>query len=436
MARRPGLHLSQRAAQEMLQLPRMLQSIEILKLPVAELCGYLERMGEENEALEVVPNVRRADRRATDDHDAMLQNQPAPEKGLAERVEEQLALSDLEPELCEWVRFLVSCLDARGYLSASDEFLLELAHERGLEGGAELLGPAISALQGLEPRGLGGRNAIESLLLQLDPSDPFYPHLCRLLEDFLEDLAKNRTKQVARALGLSLEQLSNLLETIRLLDPRPAAALVHESAPIVRPEVRVDRGPDGFEITVDQSGLPGVSLDEGVARLARDREQPAEVREYLRKKVQQARWIAEAVGQRKATLERIATLLFHAQTAFLEDGPGHLVPLGMNDLAEDLGLAVSTVSRAVAGKHAQTPWGVYPLRFFFQAAAGGEGGKARDDVREVVRRVFEGEDPAAPLSDDEVVGVLGRRGIEVARRTVAKYRGELGIPSSYVRRRN
>ena len=162
--------------------------------------------------------------------------------------------------------------------------------------------------------------------------------------------------------------------------------------------------------------------------------QAPDVRRYLRGKVDRARWLVEAVEQRRETLLRVAQAVFAHQRAFLEHGPGHLVPLRMVRVAELLSLHVSTVSRAVAGKSAQTRWGIHPLRWFFQSAAGDTADAARDDVREELRRVVESEDPAAPLSDEELVVAMQGRGLSLARRTVAKYRKELGIPSSYRRR--
>ena len=437
-----GQNLSQRPELTQALLPRMLQSIEVLALPIFELAPYLEKLGQENEALTVeAPSVpaesapRRLDWQATSDHDEMLRNQPAPEKSVSERIEEQLALIDLEASDLEWVRFLVSCLDDNGYLSAEDEVLLELAEGRDLEGGLDSLASAIARLQKMEPRGIGARDAIEALLLQIDVQEPDYEKLCRLLEEFVDELAKNRQPMVAKALGVSLEELTSLVDRLRNLNPRPAADMVASSAPLVSCDVRIDRGPEGFEITVDQSGLPGVSIDDEVARIAREKDSSRELKDYLRQKLDVAKWVVDAVEQRKETLLRIATRLFHHQRPFLEEGPGHLLPCRMNELAEELDLHVSTVSRAVAGKYVQTPWGIHPLRYFFQAAAGGGAETARDDLRTTVKQVFDGEDPREPYSDDDVVRVMKERGHDLARRTVAKYRKELGIPSSYRRRR-
>lgn len=443
-----GLRLGQR--QEMSLLPQMLQAVEVLQLPTTELQGFLLEAFEGNEALcleegltdptELAPPGASGARGGGDDgegRDAWLQNQPAGAPSLPEVVEEQLSVIDVEPGLLPWVRLVVGALDDNGYLSTPDEALLEQAREAGLveegETGDRDLGRAIALVQGLEPRGIGGRNAVEALLLQLDPGDGDYALLCMLLEDFLEELAKNKLPAVAKAMGLDVDRVQELLERLKELDPRPAAGLAGEASPRLHPEVIVERTAEGFEVRIDQSGLPPLAIDPDVRALSRDRDLSKEVRQRLRGSLDQARWLLQALEQRKDTLQRVATTLFAHQTPFLEHGPGHLLPLRMNQVAEWLGVHTSTVSRAVSGKVAQTPWGIHPLRWFFQSGADDV---ARTDVREMVRSVIDAEDPSAPLSDDEIVAALAERGTKVARRTVAKYRQELSIPSSYRRRRH
>ena len=437
-----GQHLSQQMGQHQVLMPKMLQAIEVLQLPATELETWLRQASEENEALIVEeparpepPSRPRGTREATEAHDEMLRNQPDRESGLAEVLEQQLALLDLPEDQLAWVRFLIGAIDPNGFLSTDDETLLRLAREAGLPGGAPELARALECLRGLEPAGIGARGAVDALLLQLDPDDPDFELLRSLLIDFLEDVAKNKLPSVARALGLQVAELQALIGRLGELNPRPGAELAGRAAPPLRPDVLVERAGDGFEVRVDSASIPAVRIDPEVAELARDRGQRQEVRSYLRGKVDRARWLVDAVHQRADTLARTATRLFEHQHAFLEHGPGHLVPLRMNALADELGIHVSTVSRAVAGKYAQTPWGILPLRSFFQASAGGDADSARDDVREAVREVFAGEDPTRPLSDDDVVKALARRGWKLARRTVTKYRRELGIPSSYRRRR-
>ena len=446
---RPGLghQLQQTLGQHMVLLPRMLQSIEVLQLPGQELNAWLREAAEGNEALQVEERTpeapddqgeyqrrARGTREDSERYDEFLRNQPARERGLVEQVEEQLALLDIDPADREWARFLVQCLDPSGYLTADDEFLLREAAARGLQSDASRLERALEILSTLEPPGIGARNAVEALLMQIDPGDPDYDLLCALLHDYLSDVAKNKLPGVARAMGLTLADVQRLIERLRALDLRPAAQLDAEAAPALHPDVLVQTSASGFEVLLDGSSQPVVSIAPDVQSFAKDRSQTTEVKRYLRDKIDRARWIVEAVEQRRETLGRIAGRLFEHQRGFLEHGTGHLVPLRMTDLAEELGIHVSTVSRGVAGKYAQTPWGILPLRHFFQGAAGADSGSARDDVRDAVREIFAGEDKTHPLSDDDVVGEMDRKGWKLARRTVAKYRKELGIPSSYRRR--
>jgi len=434
----------------------MVQAVEVLALPAAELSSYLLEAFEGNEALsltdeawapraraEAPPPMRRAGasgRAASDRHEAWLESQPARAGGLVDEVLAQLANLAIDDELRPWVEHVVGALDSNGYLSASDDSLLALAAERGLAGGDAELGRAIAIVQRLEPRGIGGRNAVEALLLQLDPRDPDYALLCTLLEDFLEDVARNKLPAVAGAMGLEVPELEGLLDRLRELELRPASALDDEAAPAIVPDVLVLERDGGFEVVVDGSGLPPMQIDPEVRALSRDRAIDGATRRHLKGRIDQARWLMQAVQQRKDTLHRVATSVFAHQERFLRDGPRALRPLKMGDVADGLGIHTSTVSRAVAGKHAQTPFGVLPLRWFFQAVGGGggadgDGDVARDRVRDVVREVVDAEDKARPLSDEALQARLAELGHEVARRTVAKYRAELGIPSSYRRRR-
>jgi RNA polymerase sigma-54 factor len=239
---------------------------------------------------------------------------------------------------------------------------------------------------------------------------------------------------VARALDVDVAELERLIERVRGLQPRPAAELCGMSAPVIEPDMLVERIGNRFEVTLSGHSTPVISIDPAVEAMAKDKQSSAPVRRYLRERLERARSVVEALEMRRQTLGRIGARVFEHQRAFLDQGPGHLAPLRMKDLADELGIHVSTVSRAVAGKYAQTPWGILPLRHFFQAASGGDE-HAREDVRELVRDVFAREDTAEPLSDDQVVERLRLRGFELARRTVAKYRQELDIPSSYRRRR-
>ncbi len=435
----PTQNLSARLEQRMALQPRMLQAIELLQLPAGELTEWLEEAARNNDALEVelpreLPRLSRGGAEATERHDKALHNHPARAAGLEESLHEQLAMRELDEGLNGWVHFLIGCLDPSGLLSISDDECLRLAEEEGVAASGDLLGPAIAIIQSLEPCGVGGRDAVEAMLLQLDPAEPIYPLLCRLLEDFLDELAKNQRPQVARSLGVSLEELEELISGLRELDPCPGRSQFAEGAEVIQPELLVESCADGtWEIELESDQLPRVSVDPEYRAMLSDAD--GELAGYLRERVRDARSIVDAVRQRQETLLRVTQSVFRRQSAFLEEGPKSLKPLRMNEIAEELGLHPSTISRSVAGKHVQSPWGVHPLRWFFQAGGPSDEACALDTVREAVREVFAGEDPKEPLSDEEAVTLLRERGVEAARRTVAKYRKELEIPSSYRRRR-
>jgi len=444
-----GPRLTQAATQQQLMLPKMLQAIELLQLPSMELAGWLREAFESNAALVLEepegPSAKlerskgpKARVGASDRHAEWLASQESHGEHWRQAVLEQLAWLALDPQTDAWARWLVDRLDGDGLLTDPDEALLDDGRRDGLPGDLPELARAIAALQQLEPRGIGGRDATEALLLQLEPDDPDYARLCALIERFLGEVFKNKLPRVARQLGLDVAEINRLVARLAELEPRPISAVESESVPAVAPDVVVlPAEGGGFAIDFPRSHLPSVALDPELVGLAKDRGQPKEVRAYARGKVGEARAVIDALAQRQATLERVARTVFGHQHAYFEQGPGALRPLAMTDVAQELDLHVSTISRAVAGKYAQTPWGIEPLRRFFQASAGGgEGrGSAADEVRERVRALFAAEDPAAPLSDDEAVAELARGGVHLARRTVAKYRKELAIPSSYRRRR-
>ena len=454
-----GLNHGMHQRQDMVLAPRMLQAIEVLALPGADLEGWLMEQAEGNEALLVEApgpspasdraglepaRSRAAAARASDDHHALLEAQPDRGVSLAASVEEQLATRDLPGELRGWMRFLVDALDPAGLLTGSDEELMEQASAAevpyaGTEAGWTLMARAIGELQQLEPVGLGARSSVEALLLQLDPEDEDYALLCALLEDFLHELSRNKRPSVAAKLGLELGELDRLLGVLGQLETRPAAHLTEEAAPTLQPEVMVERDGERVRVELVRGLLPSVTIDPVAEELLGSDGMEVGARTYLRGKIDRARSVAEAVEMRGATLLRVAEAVLRRQPRFMSEGLSGLAPLSMTEVAAELGLAASTVSRAVAGKSLQTPFGILPLRQFFQSSTGaaGEGGAAATDALRVrVQRLIDDEDPSAPLSDEAIVEALAGAGLAVARRTVAKYRKELGIPSSYQRKRH
>lgn len=447
--------LVQRQDQRLALLPQMLASIEVLQMATIELLARIDAEVEENETLEVVRPAGLASEGAAppvteprsheeqgddwsprgvdgDDHKLeMLHSVPAPELGLGRFVQEQVAWRDLEPGLREAVLVLAEHLDERGLLPFDGE---QLAAMTGL--GSELLAEALAELRSLEPRGIAQPGPVEAMLQQA-LGDPDLADIRRLLTEHLQDLAENKVAEVSRAMGLAVADVRRLLERIRCLDPRPGAKFARDIEPALRPEARVWLEAGEVKIALDDGSMPTLAVSEQYESMLNSRDTERTVRDYLRGKVRSARELIDAIAHRQQTVARVVAAVMLRQPEFLARGRSGIRPLRMAEVAKSLDLHTSTVSRAIAGKYVQTDHGVMALRDFFDGGIGGAeaAGTGRLAVRTRVAELVAGEDKARPLSDDEVVTALARTGITVARRTVTKYRKELGIPSSFLRRR-
>ena len=291
----------------------------------------------------------------------------------------------------------------------------------------------------LEPRGIAARSSEECLLLQLDPADPCHDLKVRLITEHIEDLKKNRRPKIARSLGISLEQLEELVVQLAELDYQPGKSAVDDSPQYIYPDVIVDWLPDDmgagmrFEVRLASNNYPALHVSDQYRRVLDDKKVPTEYRDQVRKQVDNAKWLISAIEQRQDTLLRVARRIVHYQRDFLEFGPHHLKPLKMQQIADDLGIHVSTVSRATHEKYMQTHRGIFSLKSFFSGAtASVDGGvESRASVKQRVKEIIDQEDKHNPLSDEEIVGRLRKYfGVDVARRTITKYRKALGIPST------
>lgn len=366
-------------------------------------------------------------------HDLMA-NLPDHTPTLQDYLLEQLAWYDLDPEMRNLAERIISNLDENGYLQTS---LLDLLGPKVSEEELKRAEEALKIVQKLDPPGVGARNLKECLLLQLDPENPDYHELKVLISEHLEDIEHNRLPQIAKKTKLSLERIKELLEELRKLNPKPGLQFRTEVALPVTPDVYVEETEDGrFIARVAGGDLPRLQINRGLLESLQKENLSKEEREYIKSKIERAKWIIDGIEQRKRTLQRVAQAIVDHQERFLREGPEHIEPLKMQQIADKLGIHVTTVSRAVDDKWIQTPQGIFPLRRFFcggKVSAEGEE-VAWDVVRLKVKELIDKEDKAHPLSDEEIVKELAKMGIEVKRRTVTKYREEMGIPSSRERR--
>lgn len=342
----------------------------------------------------------------------------------------------LDGNLYELVLAVIDCLDDNGYFAGS---LHRIAHEVGAE--PDEASEALAIVQGLQPRGVGARDLSECLALQLRGDDEVTRLACRIVTESLQDLADNRTTQLMRAYRISLDELGEVRRLICELDPRPGASFSQSRDTVyVIPDISVTRTPAGFAVRVLGELAERVVISPDYARMAADAKADPEASLWLSNHTEDAKRVLANIEQRNQTLFRFGTYLVEAQFSFFSEGERALRPLTMQQAADALGFNVSTISRIVADKHILTPWGTYPLRFFFTSGLATNARKGSAAVSSVavktrIRDLVAQEDPRKPLSDAAITGLLNDEGVDIKRRTVAKYREALGIGRQSQRRR-
>jgi RNA polymerase sigma-54 factor len=331
------------------------------------------------------------------------------------------------------VRIIYS-LDDNGYLTTRLEDLLD---PTAGEPDRQLARAALATIQKLDPPGIGARDLRECLLLQLSPALPHYEELHALISDHLEDLHHNRMPVIQRKTGFTIELINDVLVELRKLNPKPGARFNDEQVPTVTPDVFLEPAEGGgYRVRLEDGNTPSLRISNYYRQRLLSGEATDEEKEFIRRKVNAAQWLIESIEQRRSTLTKVSQAIMDHQRAFLEKGPEHIMPLKMQQIADKVGVHVTTVSRAVDDKWVQTPRGIFSLRRFFVGGTTSADNEevAWDAVRNKLKEIVDNEDKQKPFSDDELVTELAKHGLTVARRTVTKYRKAMNIPSSRERR--
>ncbi|WP_231598447.1 RNA polymerase factor sigma-54 [Crateriforma conspicua] len=368
-------------------------------------------------------------------HDLMANAQSRPES-LNDFLLHQLAEMDIDDEVEQVAERIISTLDARdgGYLRTPLVDLLPAGHADEALAKAE---EALAVVQSLEPVGIASRNLSECLLKQVPPDHPHLDEITTLIESHLEDLAENRLPQIARKTGYSIELIQELREELHKLNPKPGAAFMETYVPNVTPDIILERDENGeYKVRLEDDRIPSLRISEYYRRRLQASDCTDEEREFIKQKVNGAQWLIDSINQRRNTLLKVSEAIVTHQKRFLDEGPEAIEPLKMQQVADDVGVHVTTVSRAVDDKWIQTPRGILPLRRFFVGGTKTEDGEdvAWDTIRLKLQELIDKEDKSKPLADEHLVEELKKAGMTVARRTVTKYRKKMGIPSSRQRR--
>ncbi|MCA1033794.1 MULTISPECIES: RNA polymerase factor sigma-54 [Bacillus] len=419
------------------------QAIALLQYSALELTAFLESRALENPLMQIeTENVRAMDPRRDrvrgassklkKDDRSWIEQIRAKDNLLEDYLISQLEIKYISPLMDKIIRRIIKSIDENGYLRES---VTEIADELCVSEGDAA--EALAELQLLEPAGIGARTLQECLLLQvqrlLRPDDLAEV----IMEEHFEWFADKKWKQLASLLGVELKDIQRVSDLVRTLNPRPAAAFSKESAGYIVPDVAVSWDGSSFLITVQDELLPKVSFNSQYYESFKSTGDK-EVRKYLQDRSQDYNWIVRSLEQRKDTIKKVTMKLVEKQQDFFIEGPAKLRPMTMKEIADELEIHESTVSRTVREKYVQTPFGTFELKTFFTSAVKttGADGASSASVKKKIAAMVEAEDKLKPLSDSEIMSILEKGdAIVISRRTVAKYRDQLGIPSSAKRKR-
>jgi RNA polymerase sigma-54 factor len=350
-------------------------------------------------------------------------------QSLHEYLLEQLSDFDLNPEEFKLAQLIIGSVDDRGYL---DEDWDELAKNSGAS--PDEIEDMVDLVQRLEPPGVAARDLRESLLNQIRFFGLRNGVVERMVGEHLNLLETRNYPQLAKQMGVSVDEVLKNVQIIAELEPIPGRQFESEVVSYVVPDVYIFKLGDSWQVSMNDDGIPSLRISEEYQDILEKMKTGSADREYLSERLRSAEWLIKSLQQRKKTIFRVTETIVEHQKDFFEKGAEHLRPLICKQVADELGLNQSTVSRATKNKYVHTPRGIFPLKYFFNSAvtqAGGGEGLASESVRNMIAELVSAEDPKNPLSDSKIVEILDQRGLQLARRTVAKYREKLNIlPSS------
>ena len=351
---------------------------------------------------------------------------------LQESLLQQVRLSELNNGEVSIAELLIGNIDDYGFFKSTVE---ELHATTSVE--PARIEKVLGVIQSFHPPGVGARNLRECLMLQLERQKLTHTLEYKIISECFEALSKRRIPEIARVLGRDLDDIQDSLALIANLEPRPGRAFLPDNSMYVVPEVFVIKGDDGeFVVTTNNDHLPQLRISNHYKDLIGQAESSPEVREYIRAKIQAGKFLIKSLHQRQSTILNIGKEITHRQREFMEKGTAFLKPLTMDMVAGVVKVHETTVSRAVSGKYMQTPHGIFEMKYFFTSGLKTEGGESMSNtsVKEMIDEIFKAENSTKPLSDQEVVKMVQAKGVQIARRTVAKYRMELGILPSNLRK--
>lgn len=455
-----GYELKIEQKQQLSMTPELIQAIKILQLNNMDLFDYVQNELLENPILEEVRrnrddqesvevnlrekmvedayddgNDRQWENHSSDSENYSFEQFISAEQTLQDFLLEQLNFSKLEGKDRQICQFIIDGIDDNGYLTISMEEITTM-----METDHGTVERVLGYVQQMEPSGVGARNLAECLEIQLAAKGALTDEMEYVIENMLQDVADNRLSKISKAVGLRPEEVQGMVDMIRQLEPKPGRQFASsgESTRYVIPDIIVEKIDGEYVVSSNDTSIPKLMVSSYHKKLSQAAKEDKDLNDYLTRRFNSAMWLIRSIEQRKQTIMNVAVSIVHYQEAFFEHGEKYLKTLTLKQIAEELGIHESTVSRAINEKYMQSPRGVFELKYFFSSGVsveGKDGGMSSNSVKSIIKEMIDGENPKKPYSDQDMVAMLQERGIEISRRTVAKYREGMGILSSSKRRR-
>jgi RNA polymerase sigma-54 factor len=466
-----GMHQWQNFALQQVLSPQLQQSLLILQVPLLELHNLVQQEMETNPVLEELPSELSPEERngaesSADDNfkeefeklatldeewrDYMAQSGSytggsheakdkrqfffdsiAVQETLQQHLMTQLNQTVLNASDRKTAELIIGNIDDNGFLQSTPE---EMALSSGIA--KEDFEKMLALIQSFYPPGVGARDLRDCLLIQLQREGKESSLECKIISEHMEDLGKRRFPEIARRMNISVEEVQKCANNIAQLNPRPGQAFAAAPQNYVLPDVTVEKVDGDYQIILNNEQIPHLRISNIYKDIIAQSDNGSEVKDYVRDKIRSGKFLIRSIHQRQQTISNIAQQIVSRQRDFLDHGSSHLKPMTMKEIADAVGVHETTVSRAVSGKYMATPQGVFEMKYFFtpgyQTATGES--MSNTSVKEAILDLVKHEDGNAPLSDQEIVEILSDRGVPIARRTVAKYRTELNILPSNMRR--
>lgn len=378
-------------------------------------------------------SYRQWEEKSSDEKGSMYEQYASSDVTLPEHLMFQLQFASGKKSCRKIGRYIIESLDENGYMTSTEE---EIA--RALDVPEEAVKKVIDMIHTFDPVGVGARDLKECLIIQLRQKGELTELFERVINEHLDDLANNRLAVIAKDMGISTFEAQEMSDMIRTLEPKPGRQFASQvETKYIVPDVIVERVDDDYVVTINDSSTPRLMVSSYYQSLLHQSETDEKLSKYLSDRVNSALWLIRSIEQRKQTIYNVVTAVVKYQKDFFDRGSKYLRTLTLKDIAEEVGIHESTVSRSINGKYLQSPRGVFEIKYFFSAGVSGSHGEgiSSNSIKEFIREIVENEDTKSPYSDQDMVELLKEKGISISRRTVAKYRDEMNILSSSKRRR-